>query len=182
MIYYDTLNNAELFATYAFAKPVMWKRVIEKVVTHGRYGNGTIKEKNGVIFQIQFPDQLRCFCELDFFGSDFAYVQFTNISLPPNLDRDELIDTLHCWEIEKAGRLYRGPYKHYRRLVRESEWLYQQRLVKREEAKIQQQQERVIRETEQALLREKQQGQRNVDAGNDFGYYHQNFSSSRDEM
>lgn len=143
MIYYDTLNNAELFATYAYAKPAAWDQVIERVVTHREHGNGTIKAKEGMILSVQFSDELRYFCELDFFGSDFAIVQFTNISLPPKLDRDSLIDILYSWELKRSGRQYRGPHKHYRRCVRQAEWLYQQNLVKREYIKVQQQEERV---------------------------------------
>lgn len=156
MIYYDTLNNAELFATYAFAKPEAWDLVMERTVTHVAYGNGTIKEKDGVIFRIQFPDQLRFFCELDFFGCDFVNVQFTNISLPAKHSRDTLIDTLYSWELKKSGRFYRGSIKHYQRRVYQGAWQYQQNLVQLEYARIQQQQELMIKNAELALLRDKQ--------------------------
>ena len=81
--------------------------------------------------------------------------------------------------MKKAGRFYRRPHKYYQQCVRQAEWQYQQNLVKREDAKIQQEQERMIKNAEQVRLREEQPKEQIV--GHNFYSRHQKYDE-RDEM
>lgn len=98
MFYFEKLNNAELFATYAQEKPNSWSKVTGRAVTHAIHGNGIILDKTGVIIRVEFQDGIRFFCELEFLGSRIPKVEFTDLDLPPDRSRGYLIEILYSWE------------------------------------------------------------------------------------
>lgn len=152
MSYFDQLNNAELFALYAQGRSSRWDKIVGRVVTHINHGNGTVVEKDGFVLQVHFADEVRFFCELDFLASQLTRAVFTNISFPPKMDRESLIETLYCWNAEQKRLL--GSDRGLRQSINQSELAYQRGLAQRKYIKLQKQMEPIVPDPNAALIQD----------------------------